>query len=56
VKENLKTAAKWYKKVATQGHPQCQSMLGSMYDDGEGVEEDKAEAVKWYKKGAEQVR
>ena len=32
----------------------AQYNLGLMYDDGDGVEEDKIEAAKWYKKAADQ--
>ena len=32
----------------------AQYNLGLMYDDGDGVEEDKIEAAKWYKKVADQ--
>ena len=34
--------------------PPAQTFLGYMYYNGEGVKEDKAEAMKWYRKAAEQ--
>ena len=39
---------------AEQGHASAQSNLGLMYDNGEGVPEDDAEAVRWYRLAAEQ--
>ena len=42
-----------YKK-AEQGDAEAQYRLGSCYYNGDGVNEDKAEAVKWYRKAAEQ--
>ena len=40
--------------AAEQGHAQAQFNLGVMYDNGEGVPEDDAEAVKWFRMAAEQ--
>ena len=42
------------RKTADQGDAQAQYRLGEMYDNGEGVAADDAEAVKWYRKAAEQ--
>ena len=44
------------KKAATaeQGFSDAQNNLGVCYDCGEGIEQDKTEAVKWYRKAAEQ--
>jgi len=42
------------RKAADQGDAVAQNNLGSMYDVGEGVTEDDAEAVKWYRKAADQ--
>ena len=42
------------RKTAEQGNAQAQYRLGEMYDSGEGVAADDAEAVKWYRKAAEQ--
>jgi TPR repeat protein len=39
---------------AKAGNAMAQYNLGLMYDKGEGVPQDKAEAVKWYRKAAEQ--
>ena len=41
-------------KAAEQGDANAQVMLGAMYDFGEGVRQDYAEAGKWYRKAAEQ--
>ena len=40
--------------LAEQGHAIAQYNLGVMYDNGEGVPQDYAEAVKWYQLAAEQ--
>ena len=42
------------KKAAELGDVDAQVRLGVMYDYGEGVSEDDAEAVRWYRKAAEQ--
>ena len=42
------------KKAAEQGHAAAQFNLGVMYDNGDGVPEDDAEAVRWYHQAAEQ--
>ena len=41
-------------KPAEQGYATAQFNLGVMYDFGEGVPENDAEAVKWYRLAAEQ--
>ena len=38
-----------------QGHPDAQTSLGQMYEDGEGVEQNYALAAEWYPKAAEHV-
>ena len=40
--------------LAEQGDAAAQHKLGVMYDNGEGVLVNDAEAVKWYRKAAEQ--
>ncbi len=40
--------------LAKQGNAKAQYNLGFMYNHGEGVPQDDAEAVKWYRKAAEQ--
>jgi TPR repeat protein len=45
---------KWYRLAAEQGINKAQYNLGIMYDDGQGVPQDYAEAVKWYRLAAEQ--
>tara|TARA_B100000809_G_scaffold193194_1_gene192130 strand:- start:552 stop:1265 length:714 start_codon:yes stop_codon:yes gene_type:complete len=42
------------RKAAMQGYADAQYYLGVMYDLGDGVAEDDAEAVKWYRMAAEQ--
>jgi hypothetical protein len=48
------TALKELLPSAKQGHASAQYKLGFMYEEGEGVRQDAAEAVKWYRKAADQ--
>ena len=52
--QHYEQAAKWYRMAAEQGKPEAQYSLGTLYEIGEGVEEDFEEAEKWYSKAAEQ--
>ena len=45
---------KWYRLAAEQGDAMAQSNLGIMYERGEGILQDYAEAVKWYRLAAKQ--
>ena len=45
---------KWFRLAADQGHASAQFNLGSIYDGGEGVPQDNAEAARWYRLAAEQ--
>ena len=47
-------ALREWRSLAEQSHIVAQSNLGIMYDRGEGIPENDAEAVKWYRKAAEQ--
>jgi hypothetical protein len=47
-------AAALYAEVARRGDPEAQYLLGKMYDYGQGVEQDYAEALRWYRAAAEQ--
>ena len=40
--------------LAKQGDASAQFALGTMYRDGQGVEQDFAEALRWWRKAAEQ--
>ncbi|GBU10276.1 hypothetical protein AwWohl_14140 [Gammaproteobacteria bacterium] len=51
---NEKEALKWYTMAANQGDASSQSMLGMMYERGQGVSENKQEAAKWYLLSANQ--
>ena len=42
------------KKKATQGDARAQSILGVLYDSGNGVEQDHAKAAKWFRLAAKQ--
>ena len=46
--------AEQYRKAAEQGNTEAQLYLGSCYFYGDGVAQDKAEAVKWWLKAAQQ--
>ena len=48
------TAFRGVQRLAEQGNAATQYYLGGMYDFGEGVPENDAEAVKWYRRAAEQ--
>ena len=41
-------------QAAEQGFAAAQYNLGVMYDNGQGVRQDDAQAVQWYRKAAEQ--
>ena len=43
------------RRLAEQGDAKAQFNLGVIYDNGEGVPEDDAEAVKWFRMAAEQI-
>ena len=43
-----------WRSAAEQGHAGAQCNLGVMYENGQGVKQDHAEAVRWYRKAAEQ--
>ena len=47
-------ALMWYEKAAEQGNAWAQYWCGSIYDNGEGIAEDKEKALMWYEKVAEQ--
>jgi TPR repeat protein len=46
--------AHWVRKAADQGNAGAQVELGSMYEIGQGVPKDEAEAVRWMRKAADQ--
>jgi TPR repeat protein len=48
------TALRFLRPLAEQGNARAQYNLGIMYDNGEGVPENDAEAVKWYRLAADQ--
>jgi len=52
-KQKFKEAAKWYKKSADQDYPDALNLLGSMYENGQGVEKDRQKAYDLYKKAAD---
>ena len=48
------TALREWLPLAEQGDVDAQFILGYIYERGEGVPQNGAEAVKWYRKAAEQ--
>jgi TPR repeat protein len=53
-RKDYKEAVRLFRLSAEQGDAGAQTMLGSMYQQGEGVPQDYKEAVKWYRLSAEQ--
>ena len=53
-KKNYAVAMAYFKKAAAQGDAYAQYNLGFLYEKGQGVVQDYAEAVKWYKLAAAQ--
>jgi len=51
---DYETAYRFIKPLAEGGLPEAQLNLGLMYEKGQGVPQDYAEALKWYRKAAEQ--
>lgn len=51
---NYEKAAKLYRVLAEHGSTEAQMVLGSLYEIGMGVPQDKKEAAKWYRLAAEQ--
>jgi uncharacterized protein len=49
VPADAKLAAKWHAKAARQGLADAQHRLGLLYERGQGVERDDAEAARWYR-------
>lgn len=52
--QDMKEAAKWYRKAAEQGNAEAQAELGYFCAGGLGVTKDAVEAVKWWEKAATQ--
>jgi len=49
-------AVTWYRKAADQGFPRAQAALGFRYLNGEGVEENYAEADQWFEKAIDGLK
>ena len=49
-----RTALALLKPLAVQGNPVAQNLVGVMYDNGQGVPQDYAQAVVWFRKAATQ--
>jgi uncharacterized protein len=53
-KGDYATAMSLWRPLADQGNAAAQTNLGWMYQKGQGVPQDNAQAVVWYRKAAEQ--
>ncbi len=51
---NYGEAARAFRAQAERGVPRAQTMLGLMYEHGEGVTQDPTEAARWYRRAAQQ--
>jgi TPR repeat protein len=54
IKQDLATAASWYRKAAEQGFVDAQTNLGMMYYEGQGIPRDLAAATEWFRRAASQ--
>jgi localization factor PodJL len=52
--QNLKEAARWYRKSASKSFAQAQYRLGTLYERGLGVAADTKRARVWYERAAKQ--
>jgi len=48
------SALRLFRPLAEQGNARAQTLLGLMYEDGQGVPKDFAQAAKWYQRASEQ--
>src|SRR5438876_679133 len=48
------TAERLYRSLAEQGKASAQHFLAKMYENGQAVSRNSAEAAKWYRRAAEQ--
>src|SRR3974390_2434595 len=51
---DFQSAFQKFMPAAESGNPDAQANVGAMYANGEGVEQNLAEAAKWYRLSAEQ--
>jgi TPR repeat protein len=47
-------AVRWFRLAAVQGHAKAQFMMGSKFEQGQGVAQDSAEALRWVRLAAAQ--
>ncbi len=47
-------AATWFRKAADQNHAGAQTILGYLYEQGDGLAKNPVEAARWYKRAADQ--
>ena len=54
VEKDYRTAFKWFKKAARQGHDRAQFSLGIMYSLAQGISKNDSVAEDWFRKSAAQ--
>ena len=54
ITEAQRLTVQWFRKLADQGHPWAQCVLGEAYADTQGAPHNDAEAAAWYRKAAAQ--
>ncbi len=52
VVESSSESIKWWKRAADGGNIQAQYKMGSLYEDGNGVDMDVLEAIRYFRKAA----
>ena len=52
-KQDYQQAFNWYQKSANQGYATAQYNLGVMYDEGQGVRQNKVTAKEWFGKACD---
>lgn len=52
--EDFVNAFKWFYKAAEQGDSDAMRMIGFMYSEGQGVHQNKHEAILWWRKAADE--
>jgi len=53
VRQDYANAMKWFHKAADQNNANAQGYIGTMYENGEGVRQNKTTAKEWYGKGCD---
>ena len=54
IEKQLLQAKEWFLKAAAQNNAVAQTNIGTLYEDGHGVQQDYKQAMEWYLKAAAQ--